>query len=195
MGNIRPVVSSLSPTSDATQNGTGVRVALGEHEYHVYAQRIGYLENKLGRWINEFAEGGFDGANVMALVGDNAHTLLGVFIPRLMPLHEFRGYRTEDAMANGDYDPEGDGSPTVDQIVTAFEVAVRVNRFDLFKHMRSLVDPQMLRDLANQQIAEAVLRGTSSPTESSTTTPPTTSTASGPTSPTLTANGDSPSLD
>jgi hypothetical protein len=88
-------------------------------------------------------------------------------------------------MDAGDYDEEADRSPTLPEIRTAFEVASKVNAFDVLKHIWGVFDPSLLRGIVNEQVAEAIsqtspsspsVNGTSASTSSGTTPP--TSTAS-----------------
>jgi hypothetical protein len=168
-------------------NGHAPHVRLGEHDYAVYPQKIGYLENKLGRFIEALTgDSATSTDSIVDFLGDKAYDVLHVFLPRLMPEYEFRGYRSQEAFDARDYDPEGDASPSFPEIVEAMQTCMRVNRFDLFGHLGKLVDEETRGAL----VAMAVARSTGglSPTESSTTTPPTTSTDSGTTAPTLTAS-------
>lgn len=168
-------------------NGNSPRVQLGEHDYPLYPQKIGYLENKLGRLVKGMAEQAVDGdtSSVVGWLGERTYDVLKVFVPKLMPLYEFRGYASEQAMEAGDYDEDADKSPDWPQVVTAIEQAMAVNRFDLFKHLGKVVD-QETRSALIAAAASRALSGASSATESSTTTPPTTSTDFGTTPPTLT---------
>lgn len=182
-----PTLSAL-PDVDHTSSGVPHAV-LGEHSYAVYAQRIGYLENRLGSTLGKIVQGDITADSMMTFALANAHGLLKVFIPKLMPLHEFRGYASAAAMEAGDYDEAADTSPDTPQIVGAFQLAMKVNRFDLFGNLGKLLDADLLRAALSAQMASR-LTGDSSAIESSTTTPPTTSTPSGATSPTSTENAD-----
>jgi hypothetical protein len=143
-------------------------VQLGEHSYAVYAQRVGYLENKLGRTLDRLVSGNVtDGASIVAMLGEQVHGVLGVFLPRLMPLHEFRGYVSPEALAAGDYQPEADSSPTVPEIRSAFETVLRVNGFDLLQGLGKLLDTDLLKAAASSAVARQLTSGDSSPTDSS----------------------------
>lgn len=162
-------------TLHAAPNGTGsapVHVQLGDHPYPVYAQRIGYLENKLGRWLNRLMSSSLadDGAAVVDLLGDNVYTVLKVFYPQLMPEHEFRGYSSQDAYERKEYEPEADRSPSVPELEAAFVAAFKANRFDLGKHLGKLVDPELIRATINARVARTVTSGPSSLTDFSPTT-------------------------
>lgn len=179
-------------TGEPEQRGTGPHVRLGEHDYPVYAQRIGYLENRLGSTFGQLVEAQVDSGSIVSFLGGSAYNVLRVFIPRLMPEWQFRGYRSEADFESGNYDAEADAGVTLPEVIDAFEVVMKVNRFDLFKHVGKLVDPDLLRSLMNATVAER-LTGGGSQIESATTTPPTTSMTSGTTPPTPTETPDSPS--
>lgn len=182
-----PTLTALPDVDTAT---SGVpHAVLGDHSYAVYAQRIGYLENRLGATLGKLVQGDVDADSMMSFALANGHALLKVFIPKLMPLHEFRGYASVAAMEAGDYDEAADSSPDAPQIVAAFKLAMKVNSFDLFGSLGKLLDADLLRSALSAQMA-ARLTGGSSATESSTTTLATTSTPSGATSPTPTESAD-----
>jgi hypothetical protein len=183
-----------SENGSGSLGGTPVHVQLGDHSYAVYAQRVGYLENRIGSTVSKLGTLNIEGVEeLVTSLGGSAYGLLKVFIPRLMPEHEFRGYPTEEAHAAREYDERYDKSPSFAQIVTAFQTAMRVNRFDLFGSLKNLLSPELLRAMTNKAVAESVQRGLPSPSGSSTSTPDTTSTPSGTTAPTSIENSDSPS--
>lgn len=140
---------------------TPTKITLGEHEVDVLAQRHAYLENKLGKWFGTFVESsqGLDSGQLLNFLGGNVYEVLSTLIPTLpkrMPSWEFDGFGSAEAAANKDYDETLDKSPTVPEIIEAFEAAIEVNRFDIFKVLGKIVDPQMLRALINERIAAAV---------------------------------------
>lgn len=167
------------------RTGAPAEVTLGEHTLPVYAQRHAYLQNRLGRFIDRLVDEGVEAGNVLDIVQSSAYELLVVLIPNLdkrVPEWEFKGYGSREAMDAGEYDEQTDRSPTVPEIRTAFEVAAKVNSFDVLKAVWKVVDPQLLRGLVTEQIAEAI--SPTSPTlpsenGASTSTP---STTTGPTS-------------
>lgn len=160
-------------------------VTLGEHVLPVYAQRHAYLQNRLGRFIDGLVDDGVEAGNVLDAVQNSAYELLVVLIPNLdkrVPEWEFKGYGSREALEQGDYDEQVDKSPTVPEIRQAFEVAAKVNSFDVLKAVWKVVDPQLLRGLVTAQIAEAIsptLPISPSENGASTSTP---STTTGPTS-------------
>ena len=171
---------------------TPVEVTLGEHTVPVYAQRHAYLANRLGGFVDNVLErvGDLDASGLIEAVQQSSYELLCVLIPNLskrIPEYEFRGFGSADAMVADDYDEEVDKSPTVPEIRTAFEVASRVNSFDVLRHLWAVVDPQLLRGMVNAQVATAISQTSpSSPYANG----GSGSTSSGTTSPTSTPSGD-----
>lgn len=139
-------------------------VTLGEHEIPCVAQRHAYLENRLGRFFEALTKIDTDGlagddiGNSLAkLFGEQTYDALVVFYPALqkrMPRWEFQGYVSAEAAIAGEYDETADRSPTFPQIVAAFEAAVKVNRFDVFKGLLGKLDPTMVGKLLNVAAAE-----------------------------------------
>jgi hypothetical protein len=178
---------------DAPVNGNGPeqlgevvdKVTLGEHEYHVYEQRVGYLENKLKRTFAKFVQGKIDSPDdlLSALITDNVYKLLGVFLgSRLMPEWEFHGYATEEAWRAGEYDEKYDKSPGPTQTKNALVVCMRVNSLDLFKDIAGFF-PKETRDAIVNELVVAGIKmlrsGLPQQNASATTTPGAPSTTSG----------------
>jgi hypothetical protein len=165
-------------------------------EVAVVPQRHAYLQNRLGRFFDQLA--GMAGSlgdsdedtsigSVMAKVfGDQVYEALCVFLPQLakrMSKHEFAGYASPEALESLDYDEELDNSPTFPQIVDAFQAAVEVNRFDIFKAVLGKLDPTLLTSALNVAAAETTSRLLpSSPSPSDGLGPSTSSTTTDPTS-------------
>lgn len=143
-------------------------VTIGNHEYELVPQRVPYLERKLsGTSLQDLlavdTEGGISA--FVGGLGDTAHGLLGVFIPNLMPFYEWKGFGSQE-----DYDAyvesEGAddrrteiterGAPTIPEIVNAFQIAMAVNKVDLFKHLGNLVGGDFLRAAARKAIADSL---------------------------------------
>lgn len=137
-------------------------VNLGEHSIPCYAQRHAYLTNRVGKFVDRLAGGvgDVDGvADVVGFLGDSAYDVLCALIPNLskrIPRYEFAGYGSQEAFDTKDYDPELDKSPTFPEIVAAFETAIAVNRFDVFKALKGLVDPKMLRADLNLWMSQQI---------------------------------------
>ena len=162
-----------------------VEVVLGEHILPVVPQRHAYLVHRLGKFINGLSstDQELTGENIAGFLGGHTYEALCVLIPALgkrMPEYEFQGYASKAAMDEQHYDPEQDKSPTFAEIVAAFDVAARVNRFDLVKHLWGLVDPTRLRRMIAVRMDQEVLKtspssprvnGASPPTPSGTTVP------------------------
>lgn len=104
-------------------------VRLGDHVVPVVAQRHARLRNKLS--ADDFQK-------IMTMdYGKEAYRVLSVLIPAMLvkdettgvpmvPLYEFEGYRSQEAMEADDYQEEYDRSPTTEEIVLAFEKALMV---------------------------------------------------------------------
>lgn len=165
-------------------------VTLGAHTYKVRPQKIGYLIHKLGPNLQEALAAEITGVDGAALVGVKAHDVLAVFIPDLMPAHEFVGYASEEAMLAGAYDEEADNSPEPLQIKAAFKAASDVNGGEVFKHLKALMGPTLWEKLTAFLTAKLAEEGSplstisapsltsqstngDSPSTSSTTSPPT----------------------
>lgn len=162
------------------------QITLGDHEIPAYPQKHAYLTNRVGKFVDQLAADAADFgtvSDVIGLLGDSAYDVLCALIPNLskrMPRYEFAGYGSQDAYEVKDYDPELDKSPTFPEIVGAFETAIAVNRFDVFKALSGLVDPKMLRTDISLWISEQISSGSlsspgtsgeSQPTSSGTTVP------------------------
>lgn len=158
--------------------GLAPQIKLGTHEYDLVPQKLPRLERKLTN-LNELLnlDVGEDGANFVGALGDQAHTLLQVFIPNLFPLWEWKGFGSQedyDHFVNQGEDRRTDSSeqsaPDIPQIVDAFRVAAAVNRIDLFKHLGNLVGTDFLRAAARKMIADQLSPETGSSTSSATNT-------------------------
>lgn len=113
-------------------------VILGQHTYLVLPQKIGYLMNKLGPRLQEAIEAEIDGVDGVKLAGVKAHDVLSVFIPDLMPVHEFLGFSSEAALQAGEYDENADNSPDAPQVKAAFKAASDVNGGEILGHLKAL---------------------------------------------------------
>lgn len=116
-------------------------VTLGAHTYKVRPQKIGYLIHKLGPNLQEALAAEVEGVDGGELVGAKARDVLAVFIPDLMPVWEFVGYASEEAMLTGTYNEEDDHSPEPLQIKAAFKAASDANGGEVFKHLKALMGP------------------------------------------------------
>jgi hypothetical protein len=165
-----PAVENGAPAIQ--HGGAPTKVRLGEHEYPVYPQRIGYLERKLGDVFGTLLDADVQGGSIMDLLGGRAYRTLIVFIPRLMPEYEFRGYPTQEAFEAKEYDESYDKSPSFPEIEAAFRAAMRVNRLDLFGHLKALVGPELLQAVTQQAVATTITGRSSTglPSDSSPTT-------------------------
>jgi hypothetical protein len=150
-------MSLSSPAVNGTPavGGAPVHVTLGEHEYPCYAQRHAYLTNRLGKAMGVLSDPDLLGAsNFVATLGTGAYDLLAVFYPKIMPRFEFMGFPTAEAFEAGEYDEVYDHSPTVSQIRTALETALKVNGLDLVKHLGKVIDLDLLQAYVNKTMAD-----------------------------------------
>jgi hypothetical protein len=172
-------------------------VELGPHRYTVVPQKIGRLRRELNRAFNsetgdEEAEAvaeALDAAksgeeeDVIEALGGQAHAVLLVFIPDLMPKYEWLGFASEEAMKADESSDATDHSPDMDQVIEALNTCMQVNRIDLLKHLRSLVGPDFLQAMVQKLIADFLT--SNSPNSSSVPTLDTPTTTSTPTDQTL----------
>lgn len=171
-----------------------ITVTLGDHTIPVVAQRHARLTNRLSSFVTALvaSDSEITGDSILAFLGDQVYAALCAFIPAIeehggLPEWEFKGYASQAAMDEQQYDPAMDRSPTVPEIVAAFEAAIKVSRFDVFKSVLGLVDPKLLRAVITNQMAEA-LDSTPSARSPSLTGGPGPSTSSGMTPRTSTVN-------
>lgn len=159
----------------------GRTITLGAHEYDVCPQKIGYLINRLGPRLQEALEAQLDGVDGAALVGAKAHDVLQVFIPDLMPVHEFLGFVSEEALKAGEYSEATDLSPEPLQIKDAFKAASDVNGGEVLGHLKALLGP-VLTQKAVAAVTAAVSESARSTISAPSPTSPPTSGDSDPTS-------------
>lgn len=136
-----------------------VKITLGDHEYVIHPQRHAYLRHRLGDELEKLGE--FEPVadqNFLDQIIEKAYEFLSVFIPDVMPRWEFEGYGTPTAWEEREYDEAADHSPSPDQIITAFESALRVNRLDLVKHLKTWVGEDYLRAQVQVMIGELTTR-------------------------------------
>lgn len=144
-------------------------IKLGAHELDVFPQRHAYLTNKLSKYVDRLTTSGTDISDARGLtsfLGSEAYDLLIALIPQYekrCPRYEFMGYASQAACDAGDYEEEHDKSPTFDEIIEAFTVSARVQRFDTLKILGSIFDPKMMRGWINAQMATALTRSASLP--------------------------------
>ena len=97
-------------------------VNIGDHTLPVVPQRHARLKHNLSSE---------DFEKLMSRdYGSESYRVLGILIPALpetIPLYEWEGFASEEAMQNDDYDEAADKSPTTFEIINAFEVAFNVS--------------------------------------------------------------------
>jgi hypothetical protein len=146
----------------ADLGGPVVHIRLGDYEYDVVPQRIGYLRSRFGVALAGLDTSDLSSSNVMEFLGDRVHAVLSVFIPDLMPAWEFKGFPTREAMEQDDYDPDYDKSPSASQIKTALLRAAEVNEIDLLKHLGKLIGPDLIRTWAQTVMIDSMKANLSS---------------------------------
>jgi hypothetical protein len=167
-------------------------IELGPYRYTIVPQKIGRLRHSLREAFTPGADDSDDalaeaeelaekvdsgqGEDVVEQLGGQAHAVLGVFIPDLMPKYEWLGFATEQAMKDDAYVGAQDRSPDLDQIVEALETCMHVNRIDLVKHLKDLVSPDFRKAMVQKLIADFLTNNSSN--SFSPATPATTTTAS-----------------
>lgn len=105
----------------ATVNKTET-VTIGDHELLVVPQRHARLRRKLSA---EDLEG-----IMSSNYASESYRVLSILIPQLpqkIPLWEWEGYASQEAMDADEYDEESDRSPTTADIINAFETAFMVS--------------------------------------------------------------------
>lgn len=129
----------------ATDFGSVADVRLGDHNYTVIPQRIGYLRSNLGAVMAGVVDADLATSNVVKFLGDKVYVTLKVFIPDIMPEYEFHGYATNEAMAEDKYDEEYDHSPSPTQVKQALAVCTHLNEIDLLSHVGKLIGPEVMQ--------------------------------------------------
>lgn len=115
-------------------------IKLGQHEYLVLPQPIGYLMNELGPELQAVLEAEVDGVDGVRVLGSKAYDVLRVFIPDLMPRHEFLGFPTEEAMRAKEYPGrEVDPGPTAPQVKAAFEAVKKANGGEVLDGLKAVL--------------------------------------------------------
>lgn len=158
-----------------------IEVELGAHTYEVVPQSLPYIKHHLGPVLASLADENVEAGNVIDIIADKAHEVLGVFIPDLMPANEWQGVDELGAYS----DELAQAAPTVPQIRAAIERIADLNGFDLVKSVGKIVDPTVLREMVTNALRDSTPLAW--PTSSSPSTPPspspTSSTISSPDSP------------
>lgn len=131
-------MSSKPPTFDIGSEW----VQLGDHKYEVMDQGWPYLSHEIPEVLSAIATGEIDTSNVLAFAGGKMYDLLRVFIPDLMPEHEWRGFASQAAMQAGLYDRElARRAPKPSEIRFALQVCMKVSGLDGMKMLGNLLDP------------------------------------------------------
>lgn len=149
------------------------QVQLGDLTFEVIDQPHAYLTHRLSGVATAIldAGGGMDGDDLVTFLGDGVYDVLAVFLPDLekrLPRHEFHGYPNKAAMEEGVYDEEyARKTPTITQIVTAFNTGIEVNGGDFFRRVFGFLDPKLVRAVITERLADSLsTTSASSPPES-----------------------------
>ena len=158
------------------RNHDSEHVELGAHIYEVVPQPLPYLKRRLGTALQ--ALGDADAGNMAELLTDRAYEVLEIFLPDIMPRHEWEGFATEEAMAADDFDAATARrvAPTGPQVRTAFAVCLKANGLDVYKHLGRFVDPTLVRALVTKALTDSLTSSSSSspsPSSASASTTPT----------------------
>lgn len=140
----------------AALGSDGVDVTLGDREYHVVPQRIGYLRTQFGVALQGLDTAALSSGNVVEFLGERVYAVLSVFVPDIMPKYEFLGYSTQEALEADDYNPDYDRSPSASQIKTALLTGAEVNEIDLLKHLGKLIGPDIVRTWAQTVMLDSM---------------------------------------
>lgn len=170
-------------------------VTLGGVTVSVVPQRHAYLKYRLGPTITAALKRGegVAGAEILDVLDEGVYDILCALIPALssrLPLWQFLGFGSAEALATGEYDETADQSPDIPEIEAALKTALQVNGIDrLLELGKAVIDPRLVKAQVNAAIAEAIDSSTSpspsgaSPSPSSTTTAPTSTESEGSPSP------------
>lgn len=144
-------------TRDAPVNlGASASITLGNHDYLVAPQRIGWLRSRFGVALQGLDTSELSQSNVMDFLLQRAHGVLQVFIPDLMPIYEFNGFATREAMVEDNYDPEYDKSPSATQVKEALLRCAELNEMDLLKHLGKLIGPDLIQTWAQTLMIDSM---------------------------------------
>lgn len=166
-------------------------IRLGSHIYEVVPQPLPLLKRDLADLFDGIAAGGdITADNIGEYVTGSMRDILGVFLPDIMPLHEWEGYPTKAAMEGNllDRDWAREHAPTGPQVRLAITVCFKSNGLDAWKLLGKLVDPTLLKSWITRQVAGFLSQPSVS--ESSPPAPTASTTSSSAESPTEDAIGD-----
>jgi hypothetical protein len=172
----------LERARPAALGSAGVDVVLGDREYHVIPQRIGYLRSRFGVALAGIDTTELSSGSVVEFLGERVYAVLNVFIPDLMPKYEFLGFRTEEALEADEYEPVHDHSPSPTQVKAALLLGAEINEIDLLKHLGKLIGPELLQTWAQTVMIDSMKASLQTSVGPSGDTPGTTSGLSSPTS-------------
>lgn len=121
-------------------------VKLGHGHYSVVPQPLPLLKHELGPLLGKLADSDLEAGNIGDALTGGFHSLLRVFIPDLMPLHEWEGYATRESFDAEEFDAATARrlAPTTIEVKFAVKVCAKVNGIDLWNSLGSVLDPTVL---------------------------------------------------
>lgn len=130
-------------------------VRLGAHTYEIHPQPLPYLRHHLGSLFEQLETDGVEDAeDLLSFVSGKFYETLKVFIPDLMPRHEWEGYESEVAFEGGLYSDEwARKAPDGQQVRRALTVCFEVSGLDVWKTFGKLLDPTLLRATVTRYVA------------------------------------------
>jgi hypothetical protein len=140
----------------AADFGNMAEVKLGDYDYVIVPQRIGYLRSQLGVVLKGVIDQDLSSDNIVDLLGEKLYGAMRVFIPDIMPEWEFHGYATKEAMDEDKYEPQYDKSPSPTQVRRALTAASEVNEIDLLRHLGKLIGPDLIRSWLAGAMADSM---------------------------------------
>lgn len=135
---------------------------LGDKSLPVYPQPWRRIVKRLGRVLDALqaasTEDGFEAEQFVGSLQGRLYETLVTFLPKLpefVPEYEFNGYESPVAWTEDRYDEDKDKSPSLPQIIDAFDLIVEVNGGKRFLALLGRVfDPKMLRAEASLALSE-----------------------------------------
>lgn len=137
-------------------------IELGEESYTLKARPMPRvvralfgLQGQLGS-LDDGADLSDAGA-VVAVLGDQAHAFLRIFIPDLMPAWKFEGFASQGAKDAGEVDEQAEEkAPTFPQVLEAVEAIFRVNGGERLKQIVGKLLGETAADLMRRRMVAVV---------------------------------------
>lgn len=127
----------------------------------VYPLKIWRIKRRVIGPLLDFVSSNSDGSSVdlslsgfsLGTVDAKAYDILLLLAPKVeqyVPLHEFLGYQTADAMAVDDHPEDDDLGTDIPEVEAAIKTAIRVSRLDILGEVKHIVDPEAARELVTE---------------------------------------------